>query len=521
MKTKIRFLLILLLFSIYIFNAYILWVNLIDDAYISLRYARNFADGKGMVYNPGEQVEGYTNFLWVIIEVFIFKLGGDAAAGIQILGFLVGLATWFLILHWSNKWHGSESFLVLVPLAYMSVTGYFIGYSLSGLETNFYGFLMLSGAYFITQKPQPTGAILSTFCFLGASFTRPEGLLFSMLFFLIQGYLVLYRHLKFKILIINLFVFFIPFIIYTYWRVAYFGSILPNTFYVRVGTVFDDYFYTWGQGYRYTVAFLKVQYWMPLISLLAVIKYRKFRGLLVCILFTAAFISIIISEGGDYMVFYRMFVPIIPLMFLLLGVSTEIAAEWAGKLPSRFVYSCLTIIHLVVIMLIWLPWWPVPDQLSSEEGTIMEQMGRKYRDYMRFDFHMNDDIELAGWIREHAPEDMTIAVQLAGGIPYYTGLVTYDCLGVTDANIGRSKLNKTDRKKVPKKGRIKALDTFPGHEKSNWEYIMKRNPDLLILNHVPEPILRREGYGFRKFPGRNRGYWAKHEINWGLKKIPR
>src|SRR4051812_8768436 len=39
----------------------------IDDAYISFRYARNFAHGDGLVYNLGERVEGYTNFLWTVI----------------------------------------------------------------------------------------------------------------------------------------------------------------------------------------------------------------------------------------------------------------------------------------------------------------------------------------------------------------------------------------------------------------------------------------------------------------------
>lgn len=34
-----------------------------EDAFISFRYARNLVDGHGLVFNPGERVEGYTNFL--------------------------------------------------------------------------------------------------------------------------------------------------------------------------------------------------------------------------------------------------------------------------------------------------------------------------------------------------------------------------------------------------------------------------------------------------------------------------
>src|SRR5262245_60765306 len=49
---------------------------LTDDAFISFRYARNFSDGYGLVFNPGfERVEGYSNFLWVLILAAGNRLG--------------------------------------------------------------------------------------------------------------------------------------------------------------------------------------------------------------------------------------------------------------------------------------------------------------------------------------------------------------------------------------------------------------------------------------------------------------
>lgn len=41
------------------------WGN--DDAYISYRYAENLARGQGLVFNRGERVEGYSNFLYVLV----------------------------------------------------------------------------------------------------------------------------------------------------------------------------------------------------------------------------------------------------------------------------------------------------------------------------------------------------------------------------------------------------------------------------------------------------------------------
>ncbi|MFQ5945318.1 MAG: hypothetical protein ACE5NC_03625, partial [Anaerolineae bacterium] len=47
----------------------------VDDAYISFRYARNWVEGEGLVFNPGERVEGYTNFLWTVALAPAIALG--------------------------------------------------------------------------------------------------------------------------------------------------------------------------------------------------------------------------------------------------------------------------------------------------------------------------------------------------------------------------------------------------------------------------------------------------------------
>ena len=57
--------------------------SLTDDAFISFRYVRNLLEGHGLVFNPGERVEGYSNFLWVpelaAIWGFVGSGAGDAA----------------------------------------------------------------------------------------------------------------------------------------------------------------------------------------------------------------------------------------------------------------------------------------------------------------------------------------------------------------------------------------------------------------------------------------------------------
>jgi hypothetical protein len=59
---------------------------LFDDAMISMRYARNLADGHGLVWNAGERVEGYSNFLWTLVMAAVHGLGfGDSGASLAMM----------------------------------------------------------------------------------------------------------------------------------------------------------------------------------------------------------------------------------------------------------------------------------------------------------------------------------------------------------------------------------------------------------------------------------------------------
>ena len=52
------------------------YFHLFDDAWINMRYARNFAEGFGFVWNPGfERVEGFTPFLWTCFMIIPHALG--------------------------------------------------------------------------------------------------------------------------------------------------------------------------------------------------------------------------------------------------------------------------------------------------------------------------------------------------------------------------------------------------------------------------------------------------------------
>ena len=69
------------------------YVTLFDDAMISMRYAWNFAHGMGLVWNPGEYVEGYTNLLMTLFMSFVILIVDECADARVELAYCHGLVS--------------------------------------------------------------------------------------------------------------------------------------------------------------------------------------------------------------------------------------------------------------------------------------------------------------------------------------------------------------------------------------------------------------------------------------------
>ena len=70
---------------------------LCDDAFISFRYSRQLEEGYGLVFNRGERVEGYTNFLWVLEMALGMKLGIEPELASVVLGGLASVSLGALV----------------------------------------------------------------------------------------------------------------------------------------------------------------------------------------------------------------------------------------------------------------------------------------------------------------------------------------------------------------------------------------------------------------------------------------
>src|SRR5438093_8754 len=80
-----------------------------DDAFISFRYAKNLVSGYGLVFNPGEKVEGYTNFLWTVLLGSGFKFSLDPVILSEVLGIFFYACTLLLCCFASRRMQRSSN----------------------------------------------------------------------------------------------------------------------------------------------------------------------------------------------------------------------------------------------------------------------------------------------------------------------------------------------------------------------------------------------------------------------------
>jgi arabinofuranosyltransferase len=151
----------------------------LDDAFISFRYARNWINGDGLVFNPGERVEGYANFLWTAALAGAARLGIDLVDASKALGILCGLLVLFLtwrltctLLPGGGPWR-------IVPALLLSLTASLPRFALSGMEVWMFALWLVLAVWLEFRLPEPWAGIPAAFSLALAPLTRPEGIFFS------------------------------------------------------------------------------------------------------------------------------------------------------------------------------------------------------------------------------------------------------------------------------------------------------------------------------------------------------
>jgi hypothetical protein len=106
-----------------------------DDAYITLRYARNLLAGQGAVWNPGERVQGYTSLLQLGMVSTLGALKVDLWLASRLIGVasFAGLVAMLLLRQWRCFQSEPSDLLWVLPVVLAASCCPMIAWSLAGL----------------------------------------------------------------------------------------------------------------------------------------------------------------------------------------------------------------------------------------------------------------------------------------------------------------------------------------------------------------------------------------------------
>jgi hypothetical protein len=308
-----------------------------DDIFIGLRYVKNFNEGNGLVNNIGERVEGYTDFLWLMLISFFFRLKFDPGITAEVLGvvFSAGTLIIFSVIGYKISAAKNKFVFPFITLALAFNYDYNV-WATSGLEVSFVTFLLSSAfyIYFFTGSTLNKRLFFAGFFICLGLLTRPD----VMLILLFLNLLLVIKNLISKTNFIDLikthFLFnpsvIIIYIPYFLWRYNYYGFIFPNTYYNKLG--YEDAF---AQGFFYIWMYFKCHFtsfliFIPFISLYPLIrKYgvkefilkKEYSPLLTALSLILGYLIFFVAKvGGDFM-YARFMIPCVPFIYFTIFYS--------------------------------------------------------------------------------------------------------------------------------------------------------------------------------------------------------
>ncbi len=425
-------------------SAYDFWPFLADDTLISLRYSQRLIEGKGLTWNDGERVEGYSNLLWVLLISLLGLSGMDLIVATRILSILFSFLV--LLFLFRNERDKSPVFQALPPLFYglsMPISAWTIG----GLEQPLLAFLVAGSiSFFLDFLDRDDKRLLwLVSLFLGlACLTRPDGPIYSV--GLAGGYALVSIFIKRKglpfrdILILAVF----PVLLYggqIGFRLWYYGDYVPNTAHIKVSPSLN---HTW-DGIRYIFFAIRDTFPLSLITAIAsfsLLRKGSVKGIIL-VSMLATNLLYIAFIGGDIFPGYRHFVPVVVISCFILMIWTDDLREGRGL--------AFVLIFSVAIA-------PFVHRPFGMRHIVKTE---------KFEW----EIKAASQTLRGAFDNPLIAITAAGSYPYFTEFPSLDMLGLNDYHIARQKPEDFGQGWI-------------GHEMGDHEYVKERRPDIVVFGAV-------------------------------------
>ncbi len=416
-----------------------------DDAFISFRYAANYLNDHGLVYNVGERVEGYTNFLWTILMILGRLAGIDFVIFSRVFGTVCGLGTIALTFRLGQRIFeemppATRNFLAGLAALILGVTLSFAYWGVAGLETAAFTLMVTASLYAYLRRSQ-----LIIPALVMATLLRPEG---GLVFLFIVTADTIFHRSATRYLVtaaLGYVAFLLPFVVFRY---AYYHSLLPNPFYAK--TSFGVHQIV--NGLQYTGQFFWHYLAAGLLILPAVVMLRRASPMMrVIAAFLLTYTIYIILIGGDVLKVHRFFVPLLPLL-----APVVVYGLW--MMTKKRILFALSLVALVA----WQSVIPYPHVMAflNQEKGFASKMNRFMASLLSAD-----------------RSDFSLAVSTIGLVGYrLLDHTVIDLLGLTDSTIARH----------PEPA-VAGMETTWRENKHNSAYVLSRAPDYILFSTGIKP----------------------------------
>lgn len=389
--------------TIFLSFVFVFWDYSIDDAFITFKYSENLANGYGLVHDPGQDpVEGYSNFLWLLLLALAYKLGLPIYATAKVTGilsFLVAAGIWFRHFREDDAeltWLVGPFLLICPCAAFWGVCGLELG-----LHT-----LLIAWA---------TTAFLRRSSWLHVSLllivlSRPEGIGFGLSLLAIGALSDFFnRRLDKRYIITAVAVLAAAAAGLFLFRMLVFGFPLPNTYYAKM-------YHIPGSGYLGLARMLLMLAPFTAALVWGVVRVIQRKAadteLSICVVVfaTQALIGARMDPVMNFL--FRYLVPSLPLLFVV-GLK---AVSHFKRIPVRW----LVVASALASLLVSLP--QVHARVQSERLVVAAQQ------------------KFIQWARS-LPEIATLSISDMGRIPYYTEQTYHDIYGLVDQETAHQGFN--------------------------------------------------------------------------------
>lgn len=443
---------------------------LFDDAMISMRYARNFVDGLGLVMNAGERVEGITNPLWTMVMALIHLSGvsqPQMSLLVQIVAAASLLAGLFTVNRISRRISNDAQEFAAAPVFLTAFYLPLINWSLQGMEVGLQTLLMCIIILRAFKALEDRTVPWDLYVLLGVGTLVRIDMTVQLVgitaFLAILNPEARKRHILYGCVTLALFLGG-----QTIARLIYYGVPFPNTYYLKMTGYpvllrLTRGFYVW---LRFMWGLNAV--FVLLTAAMVAFRFTARKGLLAVVIGLQMCYSIYV--GGDAWEDWggsnRYIAFIMPAFFILFADSVRIVLRAVGGHLSRFGDRAVQRIGWIIIVIAFL-------QFNNNSGSL-SLPGMLFFKKPAHVENNRDMVERALILRQITKADASVAVTWAGIIPYFSERYVVDILGKTDAHIARIPMRRAEG--------TAALTYFhPGHLK--WDYahsIGELEPDAVL-----------------------------------------